>query len=226
MHFHLPKPLHGWREFAGEVGIIVIGVLIALGAEQVVETLSWHVHVGQAEAAMRTELSIDDGAQAETRILLSPCIAKHLQQLEIGLIAERDRSVRFAPPIVAAPVFRTWDDNAWHAAVSSGATAHMSTRRMGEWSAAYAFIPDMNEVAIRESDDWGDLARVGLLRPHPSEVEREAMLTAIGRALHDNALLTRLSRYFLIFSHRAGVHVTGASRREELGRERLEMGAC
>lgn len=36
MHFHLPKPLHGWREFAGEVGIVVFGVLIALGAEQVV----------------------------------------------------------------------------------------------------------------------------------------------------------------------------------------------
>jgi len=30
MHFRLPKPLHGWREFAGEVGTIVIGVLIAL----------------------------------------------------------------------------------------------------------------------------------------------------------------------------------------------------
>jgi uncharacterized membrane protein YraQ (UPF0718 family) len=29
MHFHLPKPLHGWREFKGEVGIIVLGVLIA-----------------------------------------------------------------------------------------------------------------------------------------------------------------------------------------------------
>jgi hypothetical protein len=28
MHFHLPKPLHGWRAFAGEVGIIVVGVLI------------------------------------------------------------------------------------------------------------------------------------------------------------------------------------------------------
>ena len=33
MHFHLPKPLHGWREFVGEVAIIVLGVLIALGAE-------------------------------------------------------------------------------------------------------------------------------------------------------------------------------------------------
>jgi hypothetical protein len=41
MHFHLPKPLHGWREFAGEVAIIVLGVLIALGAEQAVEWLHW-----------------------------------------------------------------------------------------------------------------------------------------------------------------------------------------
>jgi hypothetical protein len=37
MHFHLPKPLHRWRAFAGEVGIIVLGVLIALGAEQVAQ---------------------------------------------------------------------------------------------------------------------------------------------------------------------------------------------
>jgi hypothetical protein len=39
MHVHLPKPMHGWRAFAGEVGIIVLGVLIALGAEQVVQTI-------------------------------------------------------------------------------------------------------------------------------------------------------------------------------------------
>ena len=29
MHFHLPKRLHSWREFVGEIGIFVIGVLIA-----------------------------------------------------------------------------------------------------------------------------------------------------------------------------------------------------
>ena len=32
MDFHLPKPLHGWREFVGEVRTTVLGVLIALGA--------------------------------------------------------------------------------------------------------------------------------------------------------------------------------------------------
>ncbi len=37
MKVHFPQPLHGWREFAGEVGVIVLGVLIALGAQQAVE---------------------------------------------------------------------------------------------------------------------------------------------------------------------------------------------
>src|SRR5689334_14307015 len=55
MHFHLPKPLHGWREFAGEVGIIVIGVLIALGAEQVVERLHHRWQVNQALEKLRAE---------------------------------------------------------------------------------------------------------------------------------------------------------------------------
>jgi hypothetical protein len=41
MHFPLPKPLHGWRQFAGEVGVIVLGVLIALAAGQVVEWAHW-----------------------------------------------------------------------------------------------------------------------------------------------------------------------------------------
>jgi len=41
MHFHLPKPVHGWREFASEVGIIVVGVLLALLAEQFVEWIHW-----------------------------------------------------------------------------------------------------------------------------------------------------------------------------------------
>lgn len=39
MHFHLPQPLHGWREFAGKVGVTVLGLLIAIGLEQTVESI-------------------------------------------------------------------------------------------------------------------------------------------------------------------------------------------
>jgi hypothetical protein len=81
MHFHLPKPLHGWREFAGEVGIIVVGVLIALGAEQIVETLQWREKVRHAEQAMRLELAEDDGPQAYGRLLIAVCLDNQLARI-------------------------------------------------------------------------------------------------------------------------------------------------
>ena len=56
MHFHLPKPLHGWREFAGEVGIIVVGVLIALALEQVVQSIHDRSVADQARDAIRAEV--------------------------------------------------------------------------------------------------------------------------------------------------------------------------
>jgi hypothetical protein len=64
MHFHLPKPLHGWRAFVGEVGIIVIGVLIALAAEQVVQSIHERSEVHQLRTALRSELA-DDRARWE-----------------------------------------------------------------------------------------------------------------------------------------------------------------
>ena len=54
--FTLPKPLHGWREFAGEVGIIVLGVLIALGAGQVAEKAHQRQEGIQAEQVIRNEI--------------------------------------------------------------------------------------------------------------------------------------------------------------------------
>ena len=226
MHLRLPKPLHGWREFAGEVGIIVIGVLIALGAEQLVEEAQWHRRGVEAEAAMTSELGEDDGPQAEVRIRLSNCFAAELDKIERALVTERDHGGSFSPPTIAAPPFRTWDDNAWRAAVSSGATSHMTTERMSGWSSAYAFMPDMNEAALRESSDWGDLYRMRLLPPHPSETDREAMLTATERARHDNDLLTTVSKYFLRWTQRAHVTVPQGRIRDELQEQRQEIGSC
>ena len=42
MDIHKPKPFHGWREFLAEIAVIVTGIVIALGLEQVVEQI--HVH--------------------------------------------------------------------------------------------------------------------------------------------------------------------------------------
>jgi hypothetical protein len=81
MRFHLPKPLHGWRELAGEVGIIVLGVLIALGAEQVVETIHGNAQVREFRGAIDDELAYDLGSYKQ-RLMLGPCVRARLAELD------------------------------------------------------------------------------------------------------------------------------------------------
>ncbi len=50
MDIHKPKPWHGLREFLKEYVIIVVGVLTALGAQQVAEALHGRHVVHEAEA--------------------------------------------------------------------------------------------------------------------------------------------------------------------------------
>ena len=85
MHFHLPKPLHGWREFAGEVGIIVVGVLIALGAEQLVENWHWRSEVRADRSAPGREMAMNL-ANAYERFAIDPCLRPRLAQLRDQLL--------------------------------------------------------------------------------------------------------------------------------------------
>jgi len=81
MHFHLPKPLHGWRQLAGEVGIIVLGVLIALSAEQFVSNMTWRIDVRDFRSAVDAEFEFNLAA-GEYRVRQSPCLERRLAELK------------------------------------------------------------------------------------------------------------------------------------------------
>ena len=59
MRFQLLKPLRGWREFAGEVGIIVLGVLIALGAQQLAVNLHDRAEAREGRESIRAEIEVN-----------------------------------------------------------------------------------------------------------------------------------------------------------------------
>ena len=67
MHIHLPKPLHGWREFLGEVGIIFIGVMLAIGAEQTIEALHHRSQVHDAIDKLHAE-SIENRSALDANV--------------------------------------------------------------------------------------------------------------------------------------------------------------
>ena len=114
MRIRLPKPLHGWRVFTGEVGVIVLGVLLALAAQELAQYVSERRDAAELRQSMIDELTIDR-ARWEANNHDVACAVKRLD--EIRAWAARPGSdvlANFAPP-----VFWTMHDSAWQIARSS-----------------------------------------------------------------------------------------------------------
>ena len=148
-HFHIPKPLHGWREFAGEVGIIVLGVVIALAFEQLADTWQWQHKIGRAEAAMRIELADDNGPQAYGRMLIGRCLDMQIVRIHDGAGRVPTAQLR-AWTLAYAPPFRTWDTQAWQTVLGSDVGSHMGPERLILWSSPYRVLSALTDENKRE----------------------------------------------------------------------------
>ncbi len=75
------KPPHGWNAVAWELAIVVFGVLIALGAQQIAEDLDWRQKVAIVRQSIMRELA-NDRARWEQIMKESPCILRDADALE------------------------------------------------------------------------------------------------------------------------------------------------
>ena len=146
MHVHLPKPLHGWREFAGEVGIIVLGVLIALGAERLLEDWSWQQRSARAVAALKAELGTDYGDAAEMAIA-APCVDSQLAALEDRVVSSGVTlapAQRYSESVYHGYTYRApsreWPDGEWQALIAEGVTSHLDPTLRQSVGLAYGYI--------------------------------------------------------------------------------------
>ena len=116
MDIHKPKPWHGWREFLKEFGTIVLGVLVALGAEQAVETTHRYGEVREAREALREEIKTNAEILAFGREELK-CLKP-----QVDAYAAWAAGGPKPPPfrtVLSRYVFNTWDT------VKTGPVTHM-----------------------------------------------------------------------------------------------------
>jgi hypothetical protein len=154
MHFHLPKPLHGWRAFAGEVGIIVVGVLIALAAEQVASSIHDRTDMAQLRSALQSELS-DDRARWENIRAQDPCTEKRLDAL--------DKWVKTAPPTATVsdgyrPFLYNMHSSAWDLAKTSPAAVHIPLKVRLTYASLYQAIDNWRQFIEEENQNSETLA--------------------------------------------------------------------
>ena len=66
------KPPHGWSAVTWELLIVTLGVLIALGAQQLLETASWREKVASAKHSIDFEIN-DQLDYSEEVASFAPC---------------------------------------------------------------------------------------------------------------------------------------------------------
>ncbi len=166
MHFHLPKPLHGWREFAGEVGIIVVGVLIALGAEQVVENVHWSHAVAIQRQALHEEIR-GDLSVASYRLLQEPCITRRLNELMVVFKRHKAAQPLGLSGSVGSPAVLGAAAGAWETASHGDTLDHMPLDERLTLGAAFQGFASLSDELQQESHMWDDLGRLD----HPDILE-------------------------------------------------------
>lgn len=195
MHFHLPKPLHGWREFLGEVGIIVIGVLIALAAEQVVETAHWRGSVWQMRKAMRSELAIDR-KRLEINLAQDSCMNARLDAI-LRWASTAPPSARI--PNADRPFLWNYHTSTWDITKTSPTAGHFSLGEQLKYAETYDAIANEQRYLFDEQGSWTDLAATLASADRPEDrarIEREvasARLHLAARDANGRSLLLRLN---------------------------------
>jgi hypothetical protein len=157
MHFELPKPLHGWRGLAGEVGIIVVGVLIALGAQQVVETIHGKAQVREFRNAVDDELAYDMGSYKQ-RLMLTPCVRARLAELDRVIASARAGRTIPLHGLSRWPVSFSLRTSVW-----AGRTGEVSTdiplRTRLAYSSIYDDLANYDVHRIDERTAWQELGQ-------------------------------------------------------------------
>jgi len=196
MDVHKPKLVHNWREFLKEYGIIVLGVLTALLAEQAVQSFEWRHKVEAAIADMDNELSVGDGPQAYTRLAIDKCVRFELDAIR-DAVERGDRAGSRARIDGLWLPRRTYDYLAREAAAASDVSSHMPPDRMLQYRIAYEVMPNMNRLAERELSDQARLQALPRNGGPLETVEKLAAIDAVEALRADNDEMTREARFML-----------------------------
>lgn len=157
MRVRLPTPLKGWRVFVGEVGVIVLGVLIALAIGEMADSVRWKILADQSVQDIRSELGRNRGI-FEERVLWQQCLDRRLRQLDALL--RKAREERRLPDIgpIGIVGMRLISTDAWDQVTGSETLLHLNpvTRKTfaSDYSQTSLYFSDIQV----ERDMWASLS--------------------------------------------------------------------
>jgi hypothetical protein len=170
---------------------VVVGIIIALSAEQLLERLEWHHKIDRAEEQMRLEMSGDDGPEVLERIALADCVDHGLAEVRAGVERADDRAAIIAAIGRIDLPRHTYESEAYQAAEASGVLARLDPQRLDRWNYLYSTMPVLDRVAEREYFDAAALHAVRTTGGPLSEAEQLKLLEVLENLRRDNLDMVR-----------------------------------
>lgn len=195
MKLHRLRPRDGWRVFTGEVGVIVLGVLIALVAQQAAENWQWRQTVARTKSDLNAQISAAVGSSAE-RAAVDPCLSQRLSELATKVAASRGEwkgdpyilpgelsvkeVVRYAVPRVYRTPERSFPDDVWQQAKAGGVLSHMTPTDIALYADAFADVSLLRSLSEPERELQAELSFLAFDGPL-SPSDRARALSTISR---------------------------------------------
>jgi len=203
MDIHKPHAPHSWGEFAREIGVIVIGVLIALAFEQAVT--AWHEHklADDARIVIRVELA-ENMASLASRQAAEPCIYRRLDEVDAALRRWEQGAV--LPPMwIGAASDYGLNRSRFDSATATGRYALLPEPEQTAYATLQRFVSEVTAFQTAEVPIWGQLRGLRQGSAGLSDVDRARMTGALDEARAYNALLAAIIRTALARAAREGI---------------------
>ena len=203
MRFRLPRPLHGWREFAYEIVIVVIGVLLALAGAQLIDTLNTRSEVASFREAVDHELGRDLGIY-QSMMPWRACVTRRTRELERFLAdARAGRHDPLARPI-GRPFMQTFYFSAWDNK-GSAVTDQLPFKLRTAYGEVYDEFRENEKVLLNERDAWRSLAQFE--QPLPLDVASKLRLRELlSRVEQYNEVTPGNYDYIVTLAQPLGIH--------------------
>jgi hypothetical protein len=176
MHLHKPKPVRAWGEFLSEIGVIVVGILIALALEQSVEWLRWRHEVAETRQALGREITYNVKALKAIDVQNS-CIRQQLDALDAWASGT---GARPAGP-VRLPLMYNMQTSTWDIANSGQVVAHFPLEMKVSYARLFSRFGNERDAISDERNSWVQIvALANQAKPDPEELRR--LREAVGMA--------------------------------------------
>ncbi len=172
MEIHQPEgPTRSFREFLIHIGIVTIGILIALGLESVEEAFHYRHVVREARENFYVEL---EGNREHMNLELAND-TKLLKQLD-EILADLPQ-LRQQPTVLTQRVQQLFPSgyffisSRWEAALSSGAISHMDVDHINRYSEVNFMVHTYTGLQNISNDHWDELEAFFNAHQNPSPAE-------------------------------------------------------